>query len=329
MSSDSIVQPVTSTRIYQLDLEKRFQRVPLELHLGRFSSPFDDFSGFWDGLLLRVGPEALGAGVAVGFEPRWSNEGLGTDRPKVSGFLDFDVGGETLDYSGSVTFLGIRPRDGLPDRTALGLSQRVRVGGAWLRQRLEVDRDPSGSEWNLTRIQLDGSLALVGGLEAFGGWRRWRYVPLWTQDAPLGPLENRGRIGLSYWGRVGGGSIDLSVDRPEEGAGGRALSGSLYLTRTFLPGLGVGGSASRWSRGEDVSLFLAPEVRLSMGRAALRGAYRFYRTTTRSGEITTHFGDASLTLPMGGGTYLRLQASTQWGGDLSSNRLFASIWKGF
>lgn len=329
MSSDSIVQPVTSTRIYQLDLEKRFQQVPLELHLGRFYSPFDDLSGFWDGLLLRVGPDALGAGVAVGFEPRWSNEGFGSDRPKMSGFLDFDVGGETLDYSGSLTFLGIRPRDGLRDRTAVGLSQRVRVGRAWLRQRLEVDRDPSGSEWNLTRIQLEGSLALVGGVEAFGGWRRWRYVPLWTQDAPLGPLENRGRIGLSYWGRVGGGSVDLSLDRPEEGEGGRTLSGSFYLTRTFLPGLGVGGSASHWSRGEDVSLFLAPEVRLSVGRAALRGAYRFYRTTIRSEEITTHFGDASLTIPMGGGAYLRLQGSTQWGGDLSSNRLFASIWKGF
>ena len=329
MSSDDLVQPVTSTRFYQLDLEKRFDRVPLEMHLGRFSSPYDEFSGYWDGLLLRVGPEALGAGVAVGFEPRWSNEGFGTERPKLSGFVDFDARGERMAYSGAVSFLGIRPRDDLPDRTSLGLSQRFRVGRAWIHNRVEVDRDEAASEWNLTRLQLDGSLTLVGGLGAFAGWRRWRSLPLWNPGAVLGPQEDRGHVGLSYWGGVGGGSVDLSVNRPEEGEGGRAVSGSLYFTRTPIRGFGIGASASRWSRGEDSSLLLSPEIRLAVGPMSFRGAYRYYDNVRSVGEQKTHFTDGSLTFPLGGGAFLRVQGSTQWGGDLSSNRLFASIWKGF
>ncbi len=329
MSSDDIVQPVTSTRVYQLDLEKRFDAVPLEMHLGRFNSSFEEFSGFWDGLLLRVGPEGLGAGVAVGFEPRWSNEGFGTDRPKAMGFVDFRTGRGQKSYSGSLGFFGIRPRNGLPDRTSFGLSQRLRVGRAWIHQRLEVDRDPSGSGWDITRIQVDGSLGLVGGLEAFAGWRRWRYLPLWSPGAELGPVENRGHVGLSLWGRAGGASVDLSLDRPQEGEGGRTVSGSFYLVRTPIPGIGIGGSASYWTRADDSSFLVSPELRASAGPFTLRGGHRFYRILTRGDEVTTQFSDVSLTFPLGGGLSFRIQGSTQWGGDLSSNRIYASIWKGF
>ena len=329
MSSDSIVQPVTSTRVYQLDLEKRFDHVPLEIHLGRFHNRFENFSGFWDGVLLRVGPRAFGGGVAVGFEPQRANEGFSSQRPKVSAFVDFDARGESVGYSGSVSFLGIRPRNGLPDRTALGLSHTIRIGGAWIHQRLQVDRSPTGSDWNVTRVQVNGSLSLGGGLGAFGGWRRWRPVPLWDELAVLGPKEDRGHVGLSYWGRAGGGSVDLSVSRPEKGENGRTLSGSLYLTRTPIPGVGFGGTVSQWSRGDDESLLISPELRISLGRLDVRGAYRLYRTVATAGEVTTQFTDVGLTLPLGGGAFLRLQGSTQFGGDLSSTRVFASLWKGF
>jgi hypothetical protein len=329
MSSDDVVQPVTSTRIYQIDLEKRFDVVPLEMHLGRFNSRFEEFSGFWDGLLLRLGPEAFGGGVAVGFEPRWSNEGFGTDRPKVLGFVDFRAGGDGLSYSGAFSFLGIRPRNELPDRTSLGLTQRLRFGRVWIHQRLEVDRDPAGTQWEVSRVQLDGSMRLVAGLEAYAGWRRWRYLPLWSPGAELGPVENRGHAGLSYWGRSGGGSVDLSLDRPQEGDGGRTVSGSFYLVRTPVPGIGFGSSASYWTRADDSSFLVSPEIRASVGPFTLRGGHRFYRIQIRGGKSTTQFSDLSLTVPVGGGVFIRVRGSTQWGGDLSSDRLYASIWKGF
>jgi hypothetical protein len=329
MSSDSIVQPVTSTRLYQFDLEKRFDRVPLELHLGRFYNPFDELSGFWDGALFRIGPPAFGGGVAVGFEPQLGNEGFSSQRPKVSGFLDFDARGETLGYSGSVSFLGIRPENGLPDRNALGLSQRIRIGRAWINHRLQVDRDPVGSDWNVTRIQVDGFVSLGGGLAASAGWRRWRSVPLWEEAAILGPQEDRSHVGLSYWGSMGGGSVDMSLTNPRERENGRTLSGSFYLIQTPIPGVGLGGAVSRWSRGDHESLLVSPELRFSLGPVDIRGAHRLYRTVTTAEEVTTQFTDVGLSVPLGGGAFLRLQGSTQFGGDLSNTRFFASLWKGF
>ncbi len=328
-SPDSMVQPVTSTRIYQFDLEKRFEVAPVEMHLGRFYNPFEEYSGFWDGLLLRLGPEAFGAGVAVGYEPDLGDEGFSSQRPKVSGFVDFDARGEALRYSGAVSFLRIRPTDGMPDRTALGLTHRLRAGAVWIYQRLVADRDLGGSGWDVTRIELDGTVPIRGGWSASAGWRRWRSLPLWDELALLGPREDRGRLGLSYWGSAGGGSVDFGIQRPEEGDTGRTVSGSLYLTRTPVLGIGFAVNGSRWSEGGDNSLLLSPELRVPLGRGDVRGSYRFYRTATRGTRVTTHFGDLSLSFPLGSGAYLRLQGSDQWGGGLSSTRLYASLWKGF
>ena len=99
-SPDEVIQPVTSLRFYQFDLEKRFEAAPLQLHLGRFHNPFDDFSGYWDGMMVHLGDEGLGAGVAVGFEPNLWNETFSSDLPKVSGFLDYTGRGERTDLLG-------------------------------------------------------------------------------------------------------------------------------------------------------------------------------------------------------------------------------------
>ena len=328
-SPDDAVQPVTSLRFYQFDLEKSFETVPLEVHLGRFHNPFDDYSGYWDGLMVHYGEEGLGGGVALGFEPELWNEGVSTDRPKLSGFLDYNARGEGAEYSGALSFHTIRPRIDLPDRTYLGLSQRVRVGNAWIRQRLQVDRSNEGSEWTLTRLQLDASLPLSGGLSAHGGWRRWRgYYPVLPTDG-AGPRQDRASVGLSYWAGGGGLSADVSLDRPEMGEESRTVSSSFYLRRTPLLGLGFSATASYWTRGEDSSLFLSPEVRREFGRVEVRGAYRLYDTSTEFGEIHHQSADAALTFPLGRGFSARFQGFVQWGADLTSNRVLASLWKSF
>jgi hypothetical protein len=328
-STDSAVRPVTSTRVYQVDLEKRFDRIPLELHLGRFYNRFEAFSGFWDGLLFRFGPRAFGGGLAIGFEPEYSNEGLDSQRPKLSGFVDFEARGEVMDYSGSLSFLGVRPRNGLPDRTVIGVSHRLQRGRAWIQHRLEVDRDATGSDWNVTRFQLDGSLDMGRGLTGFAGWRRWRAVPLWAESATLGPQEDRAHVGFSYWGSLGGGSVDYALARPEIGSSSHAISGSFHLAKTPIPNVGLGGVVSRWSRADGRSLLLAPEIRVTIGSVDFRGSFRHYRTEINNRRATTYFSDLGLFMPLSPGVRLRLQGSTQFSGDLSSTRLFASLSKGF
>lgn len=328
-STDDLVRPTTSLRFYQFDLEKNFERVPVQLHLGRFHNPFDDYSGYWDGLMVHLGEAGLGAGVAVGFEPELWNEGPSTERPKVSGFVDYDARGQEAEYSGVFSFHTLRPKNDSPDRTYLGLSQRVRLGSAWIRQRLQVDQSLDGADWTVTRLQLDASLSLSGGLSAHGGWRRWRpYYPVLPTDR-VGPRRDRASFGLSYWASGGGLSADVSLDRPEVGEESRTVSSSFFLRRTPLFGLGFSGMASYWTRGERSSVLLSPEVRRAFGIVEVRGAYRFYETSSGFGEIRHQSADMAISLRLGTGLSVRVQGFVQWGGDLTSNRILASLWKSF
>ena len=213
--------------------------------------------------------------------------------------------------------------------TALGLSQSLRIGAIWVHQRVQVDQDPGDSQWTVSRLQLDGSLPIQGGLSTFAGWRRWRSVPLWEGATALGPRVDRGYVGLSWFGGIGGGSVDLALQRPEEGDPGRTVSASLFLNRALVGGIRLGAHGSHWASGEENTLLLSPELRTSLGDLDIRGAYRFYRTSSVTQEITTHFGDLGFSVPLGVGVFFRLQGSGQWGGDLSSTRLFASLWKAF
>jgi len=324
-SPGSAVQPVTSLRFYQLDVEKRFEQVPIQLHLGRFHNPYEDYSGYWDGMMIHLGEEGLGGGFAVGYEPELWNEGVSTDRPKISGFLDYDARGEKAEYFGAVSFHTLRPQIEEPDRTFLGLSQRVRLGKAWIRQRLQVDQSLGGNDWTLTRLQLDASVPLAGGLSAHAGWRRWRsYYPI-LPLGDTGPQHDRASVGLSFWATSGGLSADFSMDRPEGGEEARTASSSFYLRRTPLFGLGFSGSASYWTRGESSSLLLSSEVRRDLGPVDVRGGYRFYENAGDRFESQSHFADLALTLPLGAGFSTRIQGYVQWGDDLESNRILASL----
>ena len=328
-SPNGSIQPTTSLRFYQFDLEKTFETVPLQLHLGRFHNPFDDYSGYWDGLMVHYGEDGLGGGVALGFEPELWNEGVSTQRPKVSGFLDYSAGGEAAEYEGAFSFSAIRPESGQNERTYVGLTQRLRLGGAWIRQRLQLDRSVDGAEWSMTRFQLDASIPLTEGLSAHGGWRRWRPFYAGLPIDPLGARQDRASLGLSYWNLAGGLSADISLDRPEEGEEARTVSSSFFVRRSPLLGLGFSGTASYWTRGEVTSLLLSPEIRRGFGRTEVRGGYRFYETAGGFGENRTHFADLSLSFPLGGGISGRLHGFVQWGDSYSSNRILASLWKSF
>jgi hypothetical protein len=119
------------------------------------------------------------------------------------------------------------------------------------------------------------------------------------------------------------------MDRPELREEARTVSSSFYLRHTPLLGLGFSGTASYWTRGKESALFLSPEVRREFGRVEVRGAYRFYETSNDFGEIRHQTADMAITFPLGGGFSARFQGFVQWGENLSSNRILASLWKSF
>lgn len=328
-SPDNSIEPRTSTRFYQLDLEKRFETVPLQLHFGRFHNPFDDYSGYWDGLMMHYGEGGFGGGFAVGFEPEIWNEGLSSERPKASAFLDYSAEGESAAYSGEVSFTALRPRDGLPDQSSVGLSQRLSLGPAWIRQRTRVERSPGSGEWVFSRFQLDASIPLSAGLSAFGGWRRWRSPYAVYPLTPDTPLHDRANIGLSYWAPAGGLTGTFSLDRPEVGEKARTVSGSFYLRRTPFLGLGFSGTASYWKREGSSSFLVSPELRRDFGKVGLRVAYRLLQNSLASEKIRSQFADLTLSAPLARGLSVRLHGFLQWGDDYSGNRILASFWKSF
>jgi hypothetical protein len=328
-SPDDVIQPVTSLRFYQFDLEKRFQAVPAQLHLGRFHNPFDDYSGYWDGMMVHVGEGGLGAGAALGFEPELWNEGISTDRPKFSGFVDYTSRGETAEYSGALSFSALRPTIEEEDRTYFATTHRIRLGDAWIRQRLRLDRSPNGGDWTMTRLQVDATLPLSKTLSIQGGWRRWRPFDSGIPDEVFGASHDRATVGLSFWTLGGGITTDVSLDRPDGGEEARTVSSSFFLRRTPLLGLGFSGMASYWKRGKSTSLILSPEIRRDLGRGQIRAAYRYYATDTGLGEILTHYSDLSVSFPIAGTLYARLGGFVQWGDNFSSNRILASLWKTF
>ena len=116
------------------------------------------------------------------------------------------------------------------------------MGNAWVRQRLRVDQSADGSDWELSRLQVDASVPLSPGLSAHGGWRRWRASTSFFSAGSVAPLRDRANLGMSYWGLGGGVSVDLSMDRPEIGDQARTATASFFLRRTPLLGLGLLGN---------------------------------------------------------------------------------------
>jgi hypothetical protein len=328
-SPGDAIQPVTSVRFYQLDLEKHFETVPVQLNLGRFHNRYDDFAGYLDGAMVHLGDGGLGGGFAVGFEPDLWNESFSSNLPTVSGFLDYEKRGEENEYSGALSFRAVRPTVEIPDQTYVGLSQRIRLGDTWIRQRVQVQQRPGGTEWELARFQVDASVPLSGGLRAQAGWRSWRASTLYFSQGSSAPTRQRGNVGLSYWGLQGGATVDLSLDRPQGDEQARTVSSSFFLRRTPLLGLGFAGTASYWVRGDDTSLAISPEIRRDFGPAELRGAYHLYQTEGQFGTIRHESADLTLTLALGHGLSARVQGWVQWGEDLTGNRLHASLWKSF
>lgn len=329
-SPDDLVQPVTSLRFYQLELEKRFESLPLQLHLGRFHNLFEDYSGYYDGMMVHLGEGGLGAGVALGFEPEFWSEGVSSDRPKFSGFLDYSARGEGAEYAGAISYSTLRPRSDQPDRTYVATSNRLRLGKAWFRQRLQVDQTGAAGDWKVTRLQLDATVPLSRTLSLLGGWRRWRpYFPEMV-DAPFGNQHDRANAGLSFWTGEGGLSADVSVDRPGEGSEeAKTLSTSFFLRRTPLLGLGFSGMVSYWTRKESTSLILSPELWRRFGRGEVRAAYRYYGTDAGIAQIISHYADLSISFPLPRSVSIRLHGFVQWGENFSSNRVLASLSKSF
>jgi hypothetical protein len=319
--------PPVSVRAYEAVAVKSFQAVPLELRLGRFHNPYEGYSTYWDGLLLRLGGRrGPGVGVVAGFEPRRSDEGFSADRPRVTAFGDFSAGGGPWRYDTDVSVHLLRP-EGFADQLYAGWSQRLTVGPLTLTQRLRVDRVPGDASWSLSQLRLRAAIRVVGPIHVNGGFARTRIGFLGSDVFVSGPVRQEEMAGVGILGRRGSLSVDAGQVRWND-AKGRSVSTVATLRAGSLTLLLSG---RYWTRQEAASYGIAPGVSFRTGPISSRLGYRLDRSTTLAGQqpVIVHTADVRLQAPLGRLFDLTVRAQQQFGAQLSGTRLYFGMWRAF
>jgi hypothetical protein len=329
LSSDDLIQPPETFRIYQLSLEKSLRGFPLFVRLGRFHNPFERYSGYWDGLLVRVGgDEGLGVGVAAGFHPDRLNEDFNTELPKASAFLNYRYRSRLIGYRVDASVHHIQPRDGLTQSTYVGLSQRLRWDGWLLTQDLQVDRHPTTGIWRIAQLLVRTAVPVHRVLELYG-----RYSLRRPSLSPLDSLVSRRReqAGLGLMLRLWNGSIggDVTATRLESAETGYTYSSFLSFPRTMLLDLGFSGSTSYWTLSSAKTLYLSGGVTRFIGRAQGRASYHRYTTKSVGTELLTQGGELGFAIPLRRRLFATLRAVVSRSENLSSNSLDAQLWMTF
>lgn len=320
-SNANQIQPATSTRVYAAALERDFTGVPVRLALGRFHSPVESYSGFWDGVFFRYGRD-LGVGAIVGFEPdRW-DERPSTSLPKATVFVDGMRRGRDWRWSGDLSAHVVRSTDSLAAHTFVGATQRITVGALHIGHDIQVDQDPAGGSWRVSQLRLRGALDLGAGVQLRGGFSRRETWLQWLPDHPFAPRSDRVDAGLAVQGASGYLAVDGSTSRTASGRRTKGGTASFFLA----PGaVGFTGSLSRWS-GEYGSMWsAAPGVSFSLDPAWLRLGYRYDRSDYLERLLVTHGVEASLDAPLAEGFRVSGRARVQWGGALAAQSLSVSL----
>jgi hypothetical protein len=324
----------TSLRVYEMAATRDFERVPLRVTLGRFSNPYERYSGFWDGMLLRIGRRTgLGAGVVAGFDPRRANEAIATDVPKLTAFVDFSARGRSWRYETDVSAHLIRPSAGEPTRS-LGWTQRLRAGPLSLAQRLLVDAGTDGADPVLRQLRAQLGLDLADGVRLRGSYSHRapdRFPGLDSLSVPILLAPTLGArdevtVGLGVHGPAGDVWLDAGRSELEGSEPGNTLSvrsslrigdGRLYGSGRILRG------------GAATSVSASPGIGFTAFGADVRAAYRLYRTSGTASELTTHAADVTLRLTMARGLGMSLGGGRQWGATLSGTSVRLGLWRSF
>jgi len=327
-SSDKLIEPEPSARIYEAAISKTFGSA-VHIQAGRFYNPFERFSGYWDGALARFGSRNLGAGVAAGFEPERADEGISTQLPKYSAFVDYRCRAGNLAYAGDVSVHQVRPRNDLLEHTYFGWSQRFSVRRFRVSSDLQVDRDPVDGGWVISELFLNTSIPLGERLILGGRYVRRRPYLIWAGDQPFAEQREQAGAGLTYNGFGGFVGVDVTANRWEDGERSLTYGSSLAIPRTALWDLGVSASASYWSRDGTDALVLSPGINRSFGLVDSRLGYQLYRSGNPAGTIETHAVDLQIGLPLTRRTYASLGGQLRIGDALQSQNLRATIWTNF
>lgn len=308
--------PATTYRTFELSAEKHFDAAPVTLRLGRFHNPYESYSAYWDGVLLRVGkPRGIGLGVVAGFQPERYNEGLSSAMPKVTGFADLRFRGTGWRYDSDLSVHRLRPEDSV-NRTFVGWTQRLTIARVTLDQRLRMDRSGESREWAVSQLRLRAGVGLGATVRLRATYNRARRSALLDEALFTAPDREETTLGVA----IRGGAASLDVDA------GRTLwddeHGIFVSARTWLS-LGSAAfvlSGRRWERLDQASTSVAPGFIVPLGPVDTRLTYRLYETAGTT-TLRTHAVDVSLMARFARMYSVTVRGQQQWGENLTGTRL--------
>lgn len=317
--TDPGFDPTWSPRVYEASLERRFEGAPVHLVLGRFHSPGESFSGYWDGASLRLGGDGFGVGAIAGFQPdRW-NQLPTADLPKASVFVDFDRRGQGLRWLGDASVHVAWPSDGAPTHTSFGFGQRVSTDRLRVRQEVQVDRDPFQGGLHLSLLTARAAFAASPALDLHAGVSRRETYLVWALDGDdlFSSRRDRADVGVSIRGGGRTLSTDVGLNRDVAGHVTRSITSSFSAPRVAGT-VGFLASASWWDGDTGHALSVAPSLSWRWGSARLRAGYRFYSSDVLGRARTTHSPDVSIDVPFSGGVRATLRMRGRWGDAVRS-----------
>jgi hypothetical protein len=278
--------------------------------------------------MLRLGGTGFGVGLAAGYAPDRANGGFATDVHKSSAFVDWSLANGRASYQGAVALHDESGGTSLAQRY-LSVSQRVRLGRAFLLQRVRFDAAGGRGGWSLANLDLNALTPLAGDLlvRAHYGRRSFTWTGLGEPDT-VRPHQERLGGGLLFAGAHISLGADLSLTQWDDGTRAATWSASLAVPRTPVAGIGFGATATRYGAEDGDSYFLAPYLTRLFGTVSTNLSYQRYRTGGGRAD-DYQAGLLALSFPLPGRMYASLRAQSQWGSAASGNRLFASLARSF
>lgn len=312
----------TVLRVYDAHYEQSLSAA--RVMVGRFFTPFERFSGLWDGALVRVGSgRGFSLGVAGGFQPKSGDETFSTAVPKLAAFAGFGASGAGMSWAADLSGHIWRPNDGTADRTFVGWSQRLILGGARLDHLMEVDRSATGA-WSMTRLSARAAVPVGSGFEVSAEY--WRDRLHWWDTLPdsVAPSRERASAGLSYGSRGMWLSGDVTLLLSGTDVQGHSYAGSLRFP--LLGGRAwLGGAASYWSLGSISGLVATPNLSWQLGPVRPSLTYEFFRSSAAGTSSTSHGGVAAVSVPLARRLQWLLQLRMRYGQNLQSAGLYSSL----
>ena len=326
-SSQDLVEPATLVQVYEAALIRRTGRS--EFQLGRFYSPYESFSGYWDGAMLHRGNDRLGAGVMAGFEPDRGNSGFQSNEPKVGMVLHGRTSGREVRYRSEFAVNLFFPKNAPTTHVMTGWGQALQLRSFLVSNSLQIDRETLTGHWVVTRLltRLSARLGTAGTIYA-GYAIRQPYLDR-TIPGVIPYRRDQMNGGFSYWSGTLGYSFDLSRSQQEGLSSQMAYSGSVSLRPRAPNAFGFGLAGTYWTDSEASGTLLSPSVTRRFGATDLTLDYQYYRSDVGGNISLSHGIELGGRIPLGGRTQFSFRARERLGGQLQSSGVYAGLWYPF